>query len=119
MTSVNSPVDTRHLASVLALVGGYYAIRASLQLPTFHKLLVATEELEGPWSMGSLILSHHYWFLTVSIVTLISTLIAIWHEFRGHKYIYSVGIVLLFVLTDRAVASFLEPIVRMISAMSQ
>jgi hypothetical protein len=119
MTSENTPAENRLLASVLALVGGYYAIRASLQLPKFHRLLAVTEEIDHPLSFGNLILSYPHWYLTLVIVTLLATLIAIWHEFGGHKFIYCIGIVLLFVLTERAVASFIDPIVRMMSTLSQ
>lgn len=107
------------LATVLALVSGYYAIRASLCLPRFREMFAAGDGLEPHFSLGSLILLHPYWYLALVIATQLVTLIAIWREFVGHKLIYPIGIVLQFILIDRAVASAFDPLVRMMSNMGQ
>ena len=117
MNTDTNPRPIQFLATVLALVSGYYAIRASLFLPKFREMFLAANGLELPSSLGSLILLHPYWYLALVIATLIVTLLAIWKEFSGHKLIYSAGIVLQFILIDRAVASAFDPLVRMISTM--
>lgn len=119
MQTDTSSRQIQFLATVLALVSGYYAIRASLCLPKFREMFSATDELEHPLSLGSLILLHPYWYLALVIATLVVTLLAIWREFAGHKLIYPIGIVLQFILIDRAVASAFDPLVRMMSTMSQ
>jgi hypothetical protein len=116
----DTPRQIQFLASVLALVSGYYAIRATLNLPKYREMFEAADELNNqPSSLGTLILLHPYWYLAFVIGTLVVTLLAIWKEFRGHNFIYPLGIVLLFILIDRAVASGLAPLVRMISSMGQ
>lgn len=112
--------QVQFLATVLALVSSYYAIRASLCLPKYREMLV--ELVDGPTlprSLGTLILMHPYWYLALVIATLLATLVAIWKEFPGHKLLYPLGIVLQFILLDRAVASGFAPLVRIISDMGQ
>jgi hypothetical protein len=107
------------LATVLALVSSYYAIRASLCLPKYREMLVELDAITLPRSLGTLILMHPYWYLALVIATLVATLVAIWREFPGHKLFYPLGIVLQFVLLDRAVASGFAPLVRIISNIGQ
>ena len=119
MKTDDAPRQVQLLASVLALVSGYYAIRATLCLPKQREMYLEMDALKLPSSLGTLILLHPYWYLALVVATLIVTLVAIWKEFRGHKFIYPLGIVLLFVLIDRAIASGFAPLVRIISDMGQ
>lgn len=117
MPSEHQSGEIRHLASALALVGGYYAIRASLKLPAFHEYMANMDVFLPPWSVSALILNHHHAFLACVIAVLITTLLAIWVRFKNHKFIYTCGILLLFILADRAISSILDPILLMISNM--
>ena len=108
----------QYLASVLALVSGYYAIRASLLLPKFHHLRLEVNETERPFSIGKLILSHPNWFLALVVVTLTVTLFSIWKIFKYHQCIYPACIGFQFLLAERAAASVVDPIVEIISNMS-
>jgi hypothetical protein len=107
----------QYLATMLALVGGYYAIRASLQLPKFREMFVGLDASDQPFSLGMLIIGHPYWYLALVVAALTGTLLAIWKTFRIHNVIYPIGIGLQFFLADRAVASAIDPIIRMISTM--
>lgn len=120
MIPKDSHDEARLLASTMALVGAYNGIRASLELPKLQTLLGEMDSYETaqPWSLGHLFLSHPYWIIAAVIITFIATFVAIWSKIRGRKFIYCGGILLLFILTDRALASVLDPIVRMISMMS-
>ena len=112
--------QVQFLASVLALVSGYYAIRATLNLPKYREMFEAADDLNKlPSSLGTLILLHPYWYLAFVIATLVVTILAIWKEFRGHNFIYPLGIVLLVIQFDRAVTSGFGPLFRMISTMGQ
>jgi hypothetical protein len=106
------------LASVLALVSSYYAIRASLLLPKFHHLLLDVDGTERPFSFGKLILGHSNWFLALVVVTFAVTLFSIWKTFKYHQCIYPVCIGFQFLLAERAVASIVDPVVQIISTMS-
>ena len=117
MKQDETPRQIQYLATMFALVGGYFAIRASLQLPRFRDLFVGIDAADQPFSVGMLIIGHPYWFLALVVATLIGTLLAIWKSFRFHGVIYPIGIGLQFFLADRAVASAVEPILRMISTM--
>jgi len=117
MTQEESQRQVQYLATILALVGGYFAIRALLQLPRFRELFVGLDEANQPFSIGMLILGHPYWFLALVVVSLIATVLAIWKSFRFHRVIYPIGIGFQFLLADRAVASAVDPILRMISTM--
>jgi len=107
----------QYLASVLALVSTYYAIRASLQLPKFYHLLLDIDGAEQPSSLGKLILGHSNWFLALVVVTSIATLLSVWRTFKHHELLYPIGIGLQFFLAERAISSVLDPVVRMISIM--
>ena len=107
------------LASVLALVSSYYAIRASLLIPKFHNLLLNIDENEMPFSLGKLILAHSNWFLALVVVTMTTALLSIWKPYKYHQCVYMVGIGFQFLLAERAVASFVDPVVEIISSMSQ
>ena len=102
---------------MLALVGGYFAIRAAVQLPKFRELFVGLDEADQPFSVGMLIIGNPYWFLALVVVSLVGTVLAIWKNFRFHGVIYPIGIGFQFFLADRAVASAMDPIIRMISLM--
>ena len=64
-----------------------------------------------------LILGHSNWFLALVVVTSIATLLSVWTTFKHHELIYPIGIGLQFFLAERAVASVLDPVVRMMSIM--
>ena len=107
----------QYLATVLALVSSYYAIRASLLLPKFHHLLLDAEGSERPFSLGKLILSHPNWFLALVVITLAATLFSIWKTIKYHQCIYPVCIGFQFLLAERAVASVVDPVVQIITIM--
>jgi hypothetical protein len=115
------PNDTsrqvQYLATVLALASGYYAIRAALYLPQFHAMFENLDEFHPTFSIDLLIMNHANWFLALVVATLITTLLAIWKNFRHHDLVVAFGIGLQFLLVDRAVASSLDPILRMIATM--
>lgn len=119
MKSEDPHRQIQYLASVLALVSSYYALRASLQLPKFRELFVGIEEEPKHLSLGMVILDHPHLFLALVIATMVATIFAIWSTFKHHQIIYPIGIALQFFLADRAVASAMDPIIRMISAMGQ
>jgi hypothetical protein len=118
MKSDTTDKQIQYLASVLALVSSYYAIRASLLLPKFHHLLLDVDGTERPFSLGKLILSHSNWFLALVVVTLSATLLSIWKCYKHHQFIYPVCIGFQFLLAERAVASVVDPVVEIISIMS-
>ncbi len=107
-----------YLASVLALVSGYYAIRAALLLPKFQLMLAGIGEGNRELDLGRSILNHPDWFLALVIATLAINLFAIWKTFNGHVAVYSIGIAFEFFLLERAFASVMDPMVRMINVMS-
>ena len=108
----------QYLATVLAVVSSYYAIRASLLLPKFHHLRLDADGTERPFSLGKLILGHPNWFLALVVVTLTATVFSIWKTFKYHQCFYPVCIGFQFLLAERAVASIVDPVVRIISTMS-
>jgi len=108
----------QYLASILALVSSYYAVRASFLLPNFQNLLLDIEGTERPTSISKIILEHPNWFLALVIVTLIATLVSIWKTFRFHEVFYPVCIGFQFFLAERAVASIVDPVVKIMSSMS-
>lgn len=117
MSSENQSGGIRFLATVLALIGGYCAIRVALIIPAFRELMMNSDMELPQRTVGTLILAHPHAFVALVIAVLITTLLAIHLEFKNHKLIYSCGIVLLFIFADRAAAGILEPIIRMISLM--
>lgn len=70
-------------------------------------------------SLGALIRGNPQGYLFIAATVLAVTLFSIWRKYRFHSLVYSVGIGILIILADRAVASALEPILRMISDMSE
>lgn len=107
----------QYLATVLALVSTYYAVRATLVLPGFYQMFMTGDVGDRLYSVGWLILEHHYWFLALVVATSIMTLSAIWKSFKYHELAVPLGIGLQFFLAERAVASVVDPMIRMISVM--
>lgn len=105
------------LATVLILASSYYSVRASLILPEFKDLLVF-DGTGRMTSFGDLILGNPGWFLGLVVVVGITTLLAVWKSFKFSEWIVPAGILLQFFLAERAVSSVVDPMLRMISAMS-
>jgi hypothetical protein len=118
MNTDSTGKQIQYLATVVAVVSSYYALRASLLLPKFHQLLLDAEGSERPFSLGKLILSHPNWFIALVVVTLAATLFSIWKIFKYHQCIYPVCIGFQFLLAERAVSSIVDPVVQIISTMS-
>jgi hypothetical protein len=114
----DTPRQLQYIATTIALATGYYAVRAAWQLPKIHEL-VSELGVEEDISLGSLIRGNPQAYLFVSATILAVTLFSIWKEYRFHSLVYSIGIGILIILADRAVASALEPMLKMISDMSE
>jgi hypothetical protein len=119
MKSTENTLQVQRLATALALVGAYIAVRVSLYLPRFQIMFSEVDTSDEGVSAGRFILMHHYAFIALISAVLIVTLFAIWKPFKHHSIVYSIGIGLLFLLGDRALASILDPFMRMISVMSE
>jgi hypothetical protein len=117
MKTDNTGRQVQRLASVLALVSGYYGIRASLILPEFQHLLRDAYGAERPFTVGKLILEYPHGFLALVIITSTATLFAIWKKFKSHEAVYPILIGFQFLLTERAVSSVVDPAVQIISTM--
>ena len=119
MKTTKNTLRVEHLATVLALVGSYIAVRVSVHLPRFQTMFSEDDISDEAFSIGRTILMHHYPYIALIATVLVVTLVAIWKPFRHHSIVSSVGIGLLFLLGDRALASILDPFFRMITAMSE
>ncbi len=109
--------QVQYLATVIALIIGYYTIRAALNLPKVAQMLYEIDMVDK-FSLGGIILEYPYFIIGISAMTTMVTLTAIWQTFKNHHIVYPVGIVFQFFLADRVIASATDPIFRMISIMS-
>lgn len=107
----------QYLATTLASIGGYYAIRACSLLPNYRLMIEGMDiDLSHP-GLGRAMLGFPYLTIGVAVGVLLVTLFAIWRSFKHHQIVSSVGIVMLFVIADRALTAGVAPIVQAISVM--
>ena len=67
-TEDTTPRRVQYLATVIALIIGYYTIRAALNLPKVSRMLSETDMIDQ-LSLGGMILEHPYLVIGLSVGT--------------------------------------------------
>jgi hypothetical protein len=119
MSTNNTNRDYQFLASAIALVSGYFAIRACFVLPKAANMLSELGEMDGAPGFERLLFEHSLMPLPIMALAFVVTVLSIWIRYRFSSLVAALGIVFMAVGAHLILSTSMAPLFRMITLMGE